>query len=86
MNELSQCKDTIFFWCVVHKTVKSCLRAPTPKPPGWAGRNAPPPPPRSAGYIGERSETEDARAEWRGWRRGWGAAVALYYRETAGAE
>ena len=68
------------------RALSSASPPPCPRPPGWAGRNAAPPPPRSAGYIGERSETEDARAEWRGWRRGWGAAVAPIYRETSGAE
>lgn len=47
-----------------------------PKPPGWAGRNAPTPPARSAGDVGERSEPGEARAECRGRRRGRGAAVA----------
>lgn len=55
-------------------------------PPGWAGRNAATPRPRSAGEVGEFSEPGEARAEWPGWRRGRGAAVAPLYRETPEAE
>lgn len=68
------------------RALPSTSPPPCPRPPGWAGRNAATPPPRSAGEVGEFSEPGEARAEWRGWRRGWGAAVAPLYRETSEAK
>lgn len=45
---------------MVHKTVKRCHHTAGPRPPGWAGWNAPPAPPRSAG--GKKAKPPPARS------------------------